>query len=483
MTAQAKPEQVSVQTVCNALAKSKLLPPDQVRSLFQRWNQEGKAAAGDVEQFRRWLVANRFVTDYQAERLSRGQSSHYFLNQYKLLDRIGQGRMAGVYKAQHQLGTIVAVKVLPLSKARDPQAFGRFQREARLARKLKHPNIVRTFQMGEFDGLHYIVMEHLEGEVLKDVLQRRGPLPPAEAVRLVHQALMGLQEIHARGMVHRDLEPGNLMLVPGWTKGKPDDTSNDTLKILDIGLGRALFDEDNAPGGQDFTTDGTLLGKPEYLAPEQAKSAHTSDIRADIYSLGCVLYHCLAGRPPFVEAQPVRLLVKHAREAPPPVKQFNPQVPDGLQKILDWMLAKDPTQRYPTPERAAQAMQVFLASANTALQSPEADPVMQPYLQWLSADAGNDDVEIVPAPVAPPAPAAAPPMMEAPHPPAPPLPAEVAAPDAASPWGAIESVPAGTPNQPASSLLSGFSKRDVIMMALGAGGMLLIVVLILIIKH
>ena len=153
------------------------------------------------------------MTEYQASLLVRGHADGFFLNEYKILDRLGKGRMAGVYKAQHRLGQIFAVKVLPPSRAADPNFLGRFQREAKLAMRLKHPNIVRAFQVGQAGGLHYLVMEYLEGETLEDVLARRKKLPPAEAVRLVFQALQGLQHIHSQGLIHRDLKPANLMLV------------------------------------------------------------------------------------------------------------------------------------------------------------------------------------------------------------------------------------------------------------------------------
>jgi serine/threonine protein kinase len=470
-TTTAKPDQVSVQSICNLLARTKLVPGDQVRGLYQRWAAEAKESANAVPRFCQWLVANKVVTEYQADRLARGQTSHYFLNQYKLVDRIGQGRMAGVYKALHPTGAAVAAKVLPPSRAKDAEAFGRFQREARLARRLKHPNIVRSFQTGESDGLHFLIMEYLEGETLRDVLQRRGKLPITEAVRLIHQALTGLQHMHEQGMVHRDLEPGNLMLVPGWSPGKPDDTSRDTVKILDIGLGRDLFDENAAgPANQALTADGSILGKPEYMAPEQARNAHTSDIRADIYSLGCVLFHTITGRPVFMDQQPVQVMVRHATEAPPPLKQFNPAVPEGLQTILDWMLAKDRNKRYPTPERAAQALQVFLASNTAPLQSPEADPQMGPYLQWLAV---NADVELVP--IGTPVQAAAP---AAPTPTATPL-------VTAEGWLDDTDLQPGikSPTKPASNaLVFGLKQRDLLMISIGgavvAVGLLILAIIV-----
>jgi len=372
--------ELTVQNVYGLLLRSKLLPLDEAKAMFARWQQEAKDAAGNLAQFTSWMVANKYVTEYQAQLLARGHADGFFLNEYKILDRVGKGRMAGVYKAQHKLGQIVAIKVLPPSKAQDPHLLGRFQREARLALRLKHPNIVRTFQTGCAEGLHYIVMEYLEGETLEEVLVRRGKLPPVEAVRLVYQALEGLQHIHTQGLVHRDLKPANMMLV-GST---PDSTLRATLKLLDIGLARTLFDE--TIGEENLTSEGVVLGTPDYMAPEQARDPRTIDIRADIYSLGCVLYHLLTGQPPFPDTNIINQMIRHATEAPKPLKAFNPAVPEGLQQIVNWMMAKDPAQRYPTPERAAQALQVFLVAGNELPAAPEADPCMRPYLTWLEEE-------------------------------------------------------------------------------------------------
>jgi serine/threonine protein kinase len=388
----------TVQNICGLLIRSKLLSPDEVKAMYQRWLDEAKDAAANLGQFTKWLTAKRYVTEYQAALLTRGHADDFFLNQYKILDRLGRGRMAGVYKAVHQLGQVVAIKVLPPSKARDPHLFGRFQREARLAMKLKHPNVVRSFQVGQANALNYLVMEYLDGETLEEVLARRRQLPPAEAVRLIHQALMGLQHIHEQGMVHRDLKPSNLMLVPAAAPGQPDTTARATLKILDIGLGRALFEETSPgpAGGLDnkqLTAEGVLLGTPDYLSPEQARDPRHSDIRADIYSLGCVLYHTLAGQPPFPDTNIITQMVRHATETPRPLKTLNPAFPDGLQQILNWMLAKDPSQRYATPERAAQALQIFLVAGSEPVRSLEAEPQMRKFLTWLETSNGASDTQ------------------------------------------------------------------------------------------
>jgi tRNA A-37 threonylcarbamoyl transferase component Bud32 len=375
-------EAQSVETVCNLLGRSRLLSAEQIRTLHKQW-QTVAPNAEDVAAFGEWLKANDYLTEFQLNLVLRGQVDHLFFGPYKLLERIGKGRMAGVYKAVHTLGQPVAIKVLPPSKAKVPELLGRFQREARLAMKLKHPNVVRAFQTGETDGLYYIVMEYLDGETLEDVLKRRGRLPPSEAVRLIHQALLGLQHLFEQGMVHRDLKPGNLMLLGG----SPTATKDATVKIMDIGLGKALFDDAGPAGQFDLTNEGSLLGTPDYMAPEQARNAQSADIRADIYSLGCALYQATAGQVPFVETNLVRLLMRHATEPPRPLREFNRAVPEGLQQIVDWMMAKDPAQRYPTPERAAQALQVLLVAGADGPAQPTAR--MRAYLDWLDKQPGT----------------------------------------------------------------------------------------------
>jgi serine/threonine protein kinase len=382
--------ELTVQNVYGLLLRSKLLSIDEAKAMYTRWQQEAKDSSGDLAHFASWMVANKYLTEYQATLLARGHAEGFFLNEYKILERLGKGRMAGVYKAQHRLGQIVAIKVLPPSKAKEPNFLGRFHREARLALRLKHPNVVRTFQTGAVEDLNYIVMEYLEGETLEEALVRRGKLPPGEAVRLIFQALQGLQHLHAQGLVHRDLKPSNMMLIGS----SPDSTLQATLKILDMGLGRTLFDE--AAGEENLTTEGVLLGTPDYMSPEQARDPRTIDIRSDIYSLGCVLYHLLAGQPPFPDSNIISQMIRHSTETPKPLKLFNPAVPDGLQQIVNWMMAKEPAQRYPTPERAAQAMQVFLVAGNDQLDIPEADPRMRSYLTWLEEDASKHSAEAAP---------------------------------------------------------------------------------------
>jgi serine/threonine protein kinase len=380
--------------------QSRLHSLDKIEAAYQRWRTAQPKADGDMNSLASWLVENDYLTEYQAHMLKRGHPNHFFLNKYKITDRIGQGRMAGVYKAEHELGQTVAIKVLPPSLAKDPTLFARFQREARLAMKLKHPNIVRTFEVGQAGQrqYQYLVMEYLEGETLEEVLKRRGKLAPDEAARLIFQALTGLQHIHEQGMIHRDLKPGNVMLVAPKDKGsKSDMTMSMTVKLLDIGLGRAFFDE--GAGSGELTNQAAALGTPAYLAPEQARDSHNVDIRADIYSLGCTLYHALAGQTVFPDEAPLRQMLRHATETPKRIRDLNPDVPEGLQQVLDAMLAKDPALRYPTPERAAQALQPFLTPGYQA-PTTENDQRLMTYLEWLEKYERESSVELgnVPAP-------------------------------------------------------------------------------------
>ncbi len=469
--------ELSVQNVYGLLLRSRLLSPEDARTMVERWQTEAKENAANAGEFARWMVANNFVTEYQATLLARGHADCFFINQYKVLDRLGRGRMAGVYKAQHALGQTVAIKVLPPSKAKDQQLRARFQREARLAMKLRHPNVVRTFQVGETAGLLYLVMECLEGETLEDVLQRRKKLPVSEAVRVAYLALLGLQHLHEHAMVHRDIKPANLMIVPAGTPGPADTTLRSTVKILDLSLARALSDdppsEDGSPS--ELTGEGTLLGTPDYMAPEQARDAHAADIRADIYSLGCVLYHMIAGQSPFCDSNIISQMLRHASEPARPLKEFTPTVPDGLQQIINWMMAKDPAKRYPTPERAAQALQVFLVAEAAPVPNAEAEARMKSYLTWLES---GDQLE----PAAPPPRLSRPPAAVVEKPPAK-KPARPKAKDVP------KAAPAGTPDvellpvavapkvaPPALGRLA-VTRRDFIAFGLGVGSVLVAIFL------
>jgi serine/threonine protein kinase len=487
----------TAQDYCTLLVKSKLLPADEVEALYKRWKEERPGSDARVDSFRRFLVNRKALTEYQAALIQRGRADGFFVGEYKILEQLGKGQMGGVYKAVHNFGQLVALKILPASKAKHAHVLGRFQREARLLTQLDHPNVVRAYQVGEGAGVHYIVMEYLEGETLDEVLDRRGRLPLPEAVRLVRQVLDGLQHLHERRTVHRDVKPANIMLTPTPDKGKPDATWDATVKILDIGLGRELFDED-APEGQietQLTEEGSVLGTPDYLAPEQAKDARSADIRADVYGAGCVLYHCLAGRPPFPETNIMAQMLKHATERPAPLAGLVPDLPPGFQMVMDRFLAKSPDDRYQTPAEAAKALAPFapggapVAAANVVpafkdwLETESKSEMTRPVLPPPAAVPAKPAAKPAPALKSGPAPApasrpAAPRPAPAPAPLPLPVPEEeevdvelVAAP-VPVPYQLPEPVPVPVPVAPAERPSWPPDRRDWIMLAVGATGVL-----------
>ncbi len=359
------------------LARSQLVPAVVAERSYRQFRSDGGRDA-DVDAFRRFVIAHLGLTEYQAALIQRGRVDGFQLGGYTILDRLGKGASGGVYKAAHPSGQVVAIKVMPGSKAADPHARERFRREGRLLTSFDHPNVVRAFQVGEAGAVQYIVLEHLDGETLEELLRRRGKLPVPEAVRLARQVLYGLQHLHDRRIVHRDLKPANLMVVPG---DNPT-TLGATVKLLDVGIGRELTDA--APDDLRLTAAGAILGSVRYLAPEQASDARTAGPASDQYGLGCVLFHLLAGRPPFTDPGELAQMLQHAT-----ARLDNlPDVPAGLRTVIDKLTAKTPADRYPSATVAADALaQWEPVGAAGATESQ----VLPAYQDWLKeADSTSD---------------------------------------------------------------------------------------------
>lgn len=279
------------------------------------------------------------------------------LGQYRIRERLGQGGMGAVYRAEHiRLKKAVAVKILSPSQTRDPRAVARFQLEMEVVGRLDHPNIVRATDAGEVGGIHFLVMELINGVNLSHLLYRCGPLPIADACELVRQAAVGLQCAHELGLVHRDVKPSNLML-----------SANGQVKLLDLGL--ALLRGSSDPGAGDLTGIGEVMGTAEYMAPEQWAETHSVDIRADIYSLGCTLYALLAGEPPFTGSGRksfLRMMSAHQQKPVRPITECRPEAPVALCELLQRMLAKNPADRPATPGEVAAELERLAIGANVS---------------------------------------------------------------------------------------------------------------------
>lgn len=269
---------------------------------------------------------------------------------YRVLGLIGRGGMGAVYKAEHRLmERPVALKVIRPELLESPAMVRRFEQEAKAAAKLSHPNVVAAYDADEAGGTHFLVMEFVEGTSLDKYVAQRGPLPVDEAIDYVRQAAQGLQHAWDHGMIHRDVKPHNLLRTP-----------DGRVKVLDFGL--AAFHSEH-PAHSQNTPAGSVVGTPDYIAPEQALDPRSADVRADLYSLGCTLYHLLTGRPPFPHGSALHKLMAHREQEPPPVTRDRPDVPLWVAVVLARLLEKDPARRYATPAELIDALDARAAPA------------------------------------------------------------------------------------------------------------------------
>jgi hypothetical protein len=264
--------------------------------------------------------------------LSRGERP--LLGPYRILRRLGEGSMGEVYLAEDpRAGRHVAIKVLSPRHAAEPEFLSRFHREADALGRLHHENIVRAWSVGEDRGRHFFVMELCEGVPLDRRLRQDGPLPPREACRIAIQAARGLLYAHEHGIVHRDIKPGNIVLL-----------ADGTAKIFDLGLSKSLVE---TAGAAFRTGSGATLGTPYYMSPEQARGMSAVDGRSDIYSLGATLYHLVTGEPPFTGSDVFEVVARHLSDKVPDPRDLREDVPEGIVHVIRRMMAKDPGDRYP----------------------------------------------------------------------------------------------------------------------------------------
>lgn len=281
---------------------------------------------------------------------------------YRVVELLGSGGMGHVYKAEHRvMHRSVAIKLINREWVDHPEAVERFRREVQAAAKLSHPNVVTAYDAEQAGDAHFLAMEYVDGIDLRKVIETRGELQVGEACDYVRQAAVGLQHAFESGMIHRDIKPHNLML-----------TESGQIKILDFGLARFVTEtspetvwggssSDGETGAPQLTTPGTVMGTPDYLAPEQADDPHSADIRADIYSLGCTLHMLLTGQAPFHDAASGDKAAAHTEQQAPLIARFRTDVPSELETVVRRMIAKAPKDRYQTPAEVVEALSPYVA--------------------------------------------------------------------------------------------------------------------------
>jgi len=337
----------TVATFLRQLAESQLLEPAQIDEV----QRHPLAQGSDPVPLAKDLVQKGRLTAFQVKSVLQGRGKDLILGNYRLLDCIGTGGMGQVFRASHlTMDRVVALKIIRKEKLAQPMAVQRFYQEVRLAAQLAHPNIVQAFDAGQVGDTHFFAMEFVEGIDLARLVKESGPLPVADACEYIRQAASGLAHAHEKGLIHRDIKPANLLLSTSGSQTK----RTGTIKILDMGLARLQATAEQPDKG--LTRVGTVVGTPEYLAPEQAMNARTVDGRADLYSLGCTFYCLLTGRPPFRGENLTEFLIQHQTDAPPPVTSLRADVPPGIAAIVHKLLAKRPEGRYQTPTELADAL-------------------------------------------------------------------------------------------------------------------------------
>lgn len=324
-----------------ALHNNKLITKEQ----FQ-WCQ--RHATIPVRKVAQGLVKEKVITCWQAKALLNGKRVLY--GRYLLLDKLAEGGNGSIYKARHTLfGREVVVKILAPDLLKSEDGLARFLREAEMVASLNHPNIVTAYDTDCVDGLHFLVLEYVQGRDLRHWLAEYGCLPIRWACECILQGARGMEHAHQQGMVHRDLKPGNLIVIA------PDTNTRPHVKVLDLGCARLTTE-----ASQDrLTRSNQLFGTPDYIAPEQAESTRNADIRSDVFSLGCTLFKLLTGELPFSGKSVLQKMVARATHDPTPARRIRPEIPAQLEAVLTKALARDPDDRYQTPGELAAALEPF----------------------------------------------------------------------------------------------------------------------------
>ncbi len=293
---------------------------------------------------------------------------------YELLGEIGRGSIGTVWKArQLRMDRVVALKVMPPAAAAHPRLLARFLREARVVAKLAHENIVAGYDVGEVQGHRFFSMEYVDGQTVAAVLDRGGAMDEKRAAKVVVQVARALDHLAERRLVHRDIKPGNIVL-----------NRRGVAKLCDLGFVRATDEPDE-------TEQGTTIGTPNYISPEQARGAARVDSRSDIYSLGASFYHMVTGSPPFSGRTAAEIMAKHIAERLPSPLERRPELSEPIAYILERMMAKDPADRYSSPGALVRDLEEFVEgtfqipvarmsdSSLRLLQAKEALPVAEPW--------------------------------------------------------------------------------------------------------
>jgi len=328
------------------------------------------------EQLARQFVDMGLVTEYQVRQL-KGGHTRFTLGPYLVLDFVDEGGMGQVFKAEHQvMGRQVAIKVLPRHRS-TPTSIANFKREIRTLGSLDHPNLVRAYDAGHDGKVHFLVTEFIDGTDLRRLVRSQGPLSVQQAASVVTQAARGLKYAHEKGLIHRDVKPGNILV-----------TRDGVAKVLDLGLSSYL-----QMSMVDFNAS-RVVGTPDFISPEQYKAPESVTVASDIYSLGCSLYYLLTGKVPFPGGKTKDKLRRHCDETPWHPRRFNPNIPEELVDVIADMMEKDPSKRLPSCDEVITRLEPWTADDTAIPQQLEIrSPWTPPPLPHDSSEQSGDDLQ------------------------------------------------------------------------------------------
>lgn len=340
------PSPATIDAFLEVLGKSGLVEAERLRLFVQ----QNSSLSSTPRKLAARMVAAGLLTQFQAEQVLLGKHRGFTIGKYRVLERIGSGGHSNVYLGEHRVvKRRVAIKVLPTARSENPAAVARFYREARAAGSLDHPNLVKAQDVDCDHGVHFLIMDYVDGSSLQQIVSRCGPLSIERAAHYIRQAAEGLEAAHAAGLVHRDIKPANILL-----------DRHGLIRVLDLGLARFFCDNEDP---LTLKYDGnSVLGTADYVAPEQALNSHEVDRRADIYSLGATFYFVLAGRALFPEGKVTHKLIWHQTRQPTPLRQLRPEVPAELAAVIERMIDKNRERRYQSAAEVVAALAPWTAA-------------------------------------------------------------------------------------------------------------------------
>lgn len=340
----------AISHMLDVLADERILATDRYRDLVETL----LPVCSDRRILAMELVYRGWLTPFQMDRILKNEGDSLFLGSYVLLDRLGEGGMGHVYRARNwKINKVVAIKMIRREQCHIRTVVRRFQREIQALGKISHPNIVLAFDADMIDGIPFYAMEYVPSIDLERHVREEGPLPVPLAAHYIAQAAVALQVAHEHGLIHRDVKPGNLLL----------ETANQQIRLLDLGLIRSMLEVNPGEEAPEQTRVGTMVGTPDYIAPEQIRDSHAADIRSDLYSLGCTFYFLLAGVAPFQWANRIDKLYHHWSTRPRSIAEARDDVPDEVMLVLEKLMCKTPADRFQTPRDVVAALLPYLREA------------------------------------------------------------------------------------------------------------------------